>query len=102
MKKPKKSSEGRLWIRLVRGHQFTRDVIVPCNGGDPMPALREAMHELDLSMPVWLPRHQTDWDSFKLTRFTQDHFVDSVDFERMEVSYIPPEDERKPPKFTED
>ena len=47
------------------------------------PALREAMHTLDLSMPVWLPQHQADWDAFGLTRFLPDHtfrITDETDY----------------------
>ena len=91
------SKTGRLWVRLILGHRATRDAIVPCVGSDPLPALRKAMHELDLGMPVWLPRHQKDWDSFRLTRFTQEHFVETVAFDRMDISYIPSEEERRTP-----
>ncbi|NLI21251.1 MAG: hypothetical protein GX418_06880 [Clostridiales bacterium] len=87
---------GRMWIRLMRGHRALRDLLVPCRADEPLEALREAMHTLDLSMPVWLPRHQADWGSFALTRFLPEHFMDSVDFERMEVSYIAPDEERNP------
>jgi hypothetical protein len=92
---------GRLWVRLLRGQRDTQDFILPCEAGNPIPALREAMRALDLSMPVWLPRHQADWKAFRLTRFTQEHFLDSVNFDRMEISYIAPEEQRKPPRFTE-
>ncbi|MDD3212929.1 MAG: hypothetical protein PHY64_04620 [Eubacteriales bacterium] len=92
---------GRLWVRLIRGHKAARDLTVPCSAADPLPALREAMHELDLGMPVWLPRHQADWKAFRLTHFSQEHFLEPVDFDRMEISYIAPESERKKPRFTE-
>ena len=98
----KKSSSGRMWIRLTTGHLVTGVVTVPCQRDNPSSALREGLHELDLGMPVWLPRHQTDWNAFGLTRFTQEHFLEKVDFDRMEISYIAPEEERKAPKFTED
>lgn len=98
----KKASTGRLWIRLIKDHRALRDITVPCRKEDPLTALREAMHELDLGMPIWLPRHQMDWKSFALTKFTQDHFMEAINFDRMEMSYIAPDEERKPPKFTED
>ena len=44
---------------------------------------------------MWLPRHQQDWEEYSLTRFRPEHFVDSVDFDYMEVSFIFPEDEKK-------
>ena len=89
------SAGGRLWVRLVREHRAVRDLTLPCRAEEPKAALREAMHTLDLSVPVWLPRHQADWDHFRLTRFTQEHFLDPIDFDRMEISYIAPESERK-------
>ena len=90
-KKP--AAQGRLWIRLIRGHRTVGDLTLLCDVSHPQEALREAMHELDLSVPEWLPRHETDWQQFRLTRFTQDHFMDAISFDRMELSYIPSEEE---------
>ena len=101
MSSPKSTSGGRLWIRLIRQTHAVRDLTVPCLQDRPLIALREAMHELDLAMPVWLPRHQSDWKTFGLTHFTQEHFVEPIDFDRMEISYIAPEEKRKPPCFSE-
>lgn len=96
MKKAKEA--GRLWIRMMKGHRAVRDLLVPCERDDVQSALRDGLHTLDMSTPVWLPRHQKDWQDFALTRFLPEHFVEPVDFERMEISYIAPEDEKKPPK----
>ena len=101
MKTAKPKTGGRLWVRLIRGHRTVKDVTVPCDAKNPLAALREAAHLLDLSMPVWLPRHQADWVQFKLSHFTQDHFLEKIDFDRMEIEYLAPDEERKPPKFTE-
>ena len=92
------NEKGRLWIRLMKGHRAARDLVLPCDRNEVTTALREAMHTLDLSMPVWLPQHQSDWDGFGLTRFLPDHFVEPVSFEKMEISYIAPEDEKKQKK----
>ncbi|MDD3412138.1 MAG: hypothetical protein PHY12_15140 [Eubacteriales bacterium] len=95
MSKPKKTTGGRLWVRLMKGHKAARDLLLPCERDDVLGALREAMHQLDLSMPVWLPRHEADWEQFGLTRLLPEHFIDPVDFDRMEISYIAPEEEKK-------
>ena len=86
---------GRLWVRLVHGQRTLRDITVPCVPDAPLPALREAMHTLDLETPVWLPSHQTDWAEFRLARFTQVHFLETIPFDRMDISYIAPETETK-------
>ena len=87
---------GRMWLRAIKGHRTAFDLTLPCMREAPLQALAEAMHQLDLSMPVWLPRHQADWDRFSLARLLPEHFVDAVNFERIELSYIAPEDENKP------
>ncbi len=86
---------GRLWIRLVKKHRIAKDVLVPCTRETPQEALREALPKLDISQPLWLPRHQADWDEYALTRFRPEHFVDAVWFDSMEISYVYPEDEKK-------
>lgn len=91
-----KAQKGRLWVRVLRGHRAVKDVMVPCARFAPLEALREAMREADLGMPVWLPKHQADWEKFGLTRLKPEHFLESVDFDSVELSYIAPESERKP------
>ena len=89
------STRGRMWLRLMKNNRSKRDLTVACDFEHPELALREAMHQLDLSMPVWLPRHQKDWREFSLTRFTPEHFLESVNFDRLEISFIAPDDKPK-------
>ena len=84
-----------MWLRLIKGSRAKGDLTVPCDFDNPQLALREAMHELDLSVPVWLPRHEKDWQTFSLTRFTPEHFLDAVTFDRLEISFIAPEGKPK-------
>ena len=86
---------GRMWLRLMKNNRAKADLTVTCDFDQPQLALREAMHQMDLSMPVWLPRHQKDWQEFSLTRFTAEHFLEPVSFDRLEISFIAPEDKKK-------
>lgn len=88
-------NQGKLWIRLIRRHKVTTSLMVPCTREDPQAALQEALPTLDLSQPMWLSRHQNDWDEYALTRFRPEHFVDVVPFDSMEISYIYGEEESK-------
>jgi hypothetical protein len=81
----------RLWARIVTGHRIVRQATAPCLRDDPQPALMEVLKELDLSRPVWLPKHQREWDDFGQTRFTQEHFMESIPFDRLEIEYINPD-----------
>ena len=87
--------KGRLWVRLMKRHRVERDALIECYHEDVEEALRDLLPTLDLSQPMWLPRHQQDWEEYSLTRFRPEHFVESVDFDYMEVSYIFPEDKKK-------
>lgn len=93
---PSKSMQGRLWIRLIRKNRTMTDLITPCERDDPQEALRQALPQLDLSQPLWLPRHQADWEEYALTRFLPDHFVDGVSFDRMEISFLFPDEKDRP------
>jgi len=88
-------NQGKLWIRLIQKHKVITSLMVPATRDDPQEALRQALPSLDLSQPMWLSRHQSDWDEYALTRFKPEHFVESVPFDSMEISYVYGEDEGK-------
>ena len=89
------TENGRLWVRLMKRHRVERDALMECGHEEAEEAMRELLSRMDLSQPMWLPRHHQDWEEYSLTRFRPEHFVESVDFDYMEVSYIFPEDEKK-------
>jgi len=89
------NEKGRLWVRLMKRHRVERDALIECEHDEAEEALRDLLPSLDLSQPMWLPRHHQDWEEYSLTRFRPEHFVESVDFDYMEVSFIFPEDEKK-------
>ena len=58
-------------------------------------ALEKACHQLDVSRPMVLARHERDWEQFSQARFLKEHFVEDVPFDRMEVEFIDPDKKRK-------
>lgn len=91
----KEPLSGRLWIRLLKKHRVAQDALIPCARNNPQDALREALPKMDLSQPLWLPRHQADWEEYALTRFRPEDFIEPVWFDSMEISYVYPENEEK-------
>lgn len=87
---------GRLWIKQVKRNKIILDRVLLCDRDDPTEAMREAMRDMDISQPVWLERHKRDWEQYALTRFLPEHFVDGVPFDRLEIEFIAPDDEKKP------
>lgn len=80
-----------LWVRTIRRHRIDRQVVEPCTRSDPQDALEAACRKLDIAKPLWLEKNQREWDDFGQTRFLPDAFLESVDFERLEIEYIDPD-----------
>ena len=51
-------------------------------------ALDEACHAFDLQIPAWLDININDFKKFSKARFTQDSFVEHIDFDYLEIHVI--------------
>ena len=51
-------------------------------------ALDEVFHAFDLQTPIWLDININDFKKHSRTRFTQDSFVEHIDFDYLEIHVI--------------
>lgn len=51
-------------------------------------ALDEVCHAFDLQTPIWLDININDFKKHSKTRFTQDSFVEHIDFDYLEIHVI--------------
>lgn len=51
-------------------------------------ALDEACRQFDLGNPVWLDKNIADFKRNSKTRFTQDNFIENIDFDYLELQII--------------
>ena len=77
-----------LWVRLMKRHRIERQKTIYCDYAGARDALDEACRALDVPRPIWLPKNEREFSSFRMTAFTQDHFVEEIHFERMEIEFI--------------
>ena len=84
-----------LWVRTIRHHRMDKQVTESCLRDDPQDALAEACQKLDISRPLWLDKNQREWEEFGQTRFLPDDFIDSVNFDRLEIEFIDPDAKKK-------
>lgn len=84
-----------IWVRLMHKTRIERDTTVNCTLDNWQDALEEACHQLDVPRPMILPRHERDWQQFSQARFLNDHFMEEVPFDRMEVEFIDPDRKKK-------
>jgi len=85
------SEECTLWVRKMRGQRIVASDTAPCDPADPQGALAEICRRMDVPRPLWLSKHQKEFDAFRRTAFTQDHFVERIPFTRLEAELILPD-----------
>ena len=64
----------RLWGKEFKENRLLRDTVI-CD-------------EIDLSKPIWLDTTIADFKRHAKARFYQDNFVDSIDFDYLEIEVI--------------
>lgn len=84
----------RLWAKEFKNNHMLRDMVI-CNDDPSMTrtkkiftAIDEICYEFDLSKPIWLDSTIEDFKRHNKTRFTQDNFIDSIDFDFLEIHII--------------
>ena len=50
--------------------------------------IKEICQKLDLSVPVWLKKHDLEFSQFKSVTFYPQDFIDDVDFDKLEIELI--------------
>ena len=51
-------------------------------------ALEEVCYQFNLSKPIWLDSNIQDFKRYDKTRFTQDNFIESIDFDYLDIHVI--------------
>lgn len=89
----------RLWAKEFKNNRMLRDMVVE-NGSQNLnrtkkifAAIDEICYEFDLSKPIWLDHNIEEFKRIDKTRFTSDNFIDSIDFDFLEIHVIEEDDE---------
>ena len=83
----------RLWAKLFKDHQMLRDTVIVHADDDTrthkiFQALDDICYEFDLGKPMWLDSTIRDFKKHDKTRFTQDNFIEAIDFDYLEIQVI--------------
>lgn len=83
----------RLWAKEFKDNRMLRDTVMEDDTNDTrtqkiFSALDKICYEFDLSKPIWLDSTITEFKRHSKTRFTQDNFVDPIDFDYLEIHII--------------
>lgn len=83
----------RLWAKEFKDNHMIRDLVIEKDIDDTrthkiFQALEEVCYDFDLSKPIWLENTIEDFKRHDKARFYQDNFVDSIDFDYLEIEVI--------------
>lgn len=83
----------RIWARLIKDNRILRDMVVEDNENDTRThkvfnAIDKVSHDFDLSRPIWLDATVNDFKRHSKCRFYQDNFIDSIDFDYLEIQVL--------------
>lgn len=83
----------RLWGKMWKENRLIKDTVL-CDASDDtrthkiFHTLEEICYQWDLSKPIWLDSNINEFKCYNKTRFTSDNFIDSIDFDYLEIHII--------------
>lgn len=83
----------RLWAKIFSDNHMLADTVVCDDTPDTRThkifrALEQVCHEFDLGKPIWLDKTVTEFQRHSKARFYQDNFIESIDFDYLEIHVI--------------
>ncbi|MBP3204187.1 MAG: hypothetical protein IJ147_10275 [Lachnospiraceae bacterium] len=83
----------RIWIKLWQNGHMIKDTTEEDLSDDTRThkvfhILDTACHKFDLAQPIWLDKNIAEFKRHARTRFYQDSFIESVDFDYMEFQVL--------------
>lgn len=84
----------RLWAKIFKDNHMMRDMVIENDSTEMsrtkkvFQAIDDVCHEFDLSRPIWLDSTVADFKRHDKTRFTSDNFIDSIEFDFLEIQVI--------------
>ena len=84
----------RMWGKIIKNTKTVKDTII-CISDYSMSrtsmvfqSLEEICLQFDLEQPIWLDSNIEDFKRRDKTRFNQDNFIESLDFDYLEIQLI--------------
>lgn len=83
----------RLWGKVWKDNHLLKDTVIEDGNEDTRThkifrALQEMCYEFDLENPIWLDSNITDFKRHSKTRFSQDSFIEQLEFDYLEIQVI--------------
>lgn len=84
----------RIWGKIWKDNHLIKDTVACISDYSlsrtqmVFQALDEICYTFDLSKPIWLDANIHDFQVHDKTRFSQDNFIEQIDFDYLEIHVI--------------
>ena len=84
----------RMWCKIFKENRLLKDTVIEQPDLDKsrtrkvFDSLEEACQIFDLAIPTWLDSTIKDFKRHDKTRFYQDSFIETIDFDYLEIHVI--------------
>ena len=83
----------RLWAKIFNDNHLLQDTVIQDTSTDTRThkvfhALDKVCYQFDLSKPIWLNTTINDFSRHAKARFYQDNFVETIEFDYLEIQVI--------------
>ncbi len=84
----------RLWCKVVLDSHLVKDVTITDSSDEKsrtrkiLDAIDGICLDFDISQPIWLQSNILEFKRHSKTRFNKDNFIDTVDFDYLEIFVI--------------
>jgi len=78
----------RLWARIIVKHRIDQQATIACTHDQAEEALVELCRQFDIPAPLWLRKHENEFEAFRHTTFLPEHFMEDVPFQKLEIEFL--------------
>lgn len=83
----------KLWVKEIKDNHLLKDTTICDTGNDTRThkifnSISKACYEFDITVPIWLDKNIQEFKSLSKTRFSQDSFIESVEFDYLEIQIL--------------
>ena len=83
----------KLWAKKIRNNKIIAQMTIKnkeniSSDDKREKCIKEICKKFDLSVPLWLSKHEMEFSQFKYVNFHADDFMDEIDFDRLEIELI--------------
>ena len=88
----------RIWGKIFKDNHLLKDMVYENSDSalnrtkKVFAGLHEFCMEFDLPEPIWLDKNITEFQRVDKTRFYQDNFIESIEFDFLEIQVIEEDD----------